>query len=189
MNLITTLELYAGGPGSGCRGPNCGRHEVRTGKLGEESGKKLLSQLAKEPRAVFLLGPNSMIYAANEEMGYSHDALQGHLLELGQKWAGTGGPYGIATGAIRVGSGLDKGKTGAYMSVGGRLTPQVADRMTQLVKGFRVKEYEVEWDKPGSIETVYHKGSGEQIIKAIQKGLSTAPGNKPFVEWGNRDKD
>ena len=25
MNLVSTLELYAGGPGSGCTGPNCGR--------------------------------------------------------------------------------------------------------------------------------------------------------------------
>lgn len=25
MNLATALEIYAGGPGSGCQGPNCGR--------------------------------------------------------------------------------------------------------------------------------------------------------------------
>jgi hypothetical protein len=25
MNLLDTLEVYAGGPGSGCQGPNCGR--------------------------------------------------------------------------------------------------------------------------------------------------------------------
>lgn len=25
MNLATTIEIYAGGPGSGCAGPNCGR--------------------------------------------------------------------------------------------------------------------------------------------------------------------
>ena len=28
MNLSVTLELQAGGPGSGCRGPNCGRPVV-----------------------------------------------------------------------------------------------------------------------------------------------------------------
>jgi len=26
--LATTIEVYAGGPGSGCQGPNCGRHKV-----------------------------------------------------------------------------------------------------------------------------------------------------------------
>jgi hypothetical protein len=28
MNLSTTLVIMAGGPGSGCNGPNCGRHKV-----------------------------------------------------------------------------------------------------------------------------------------------------------------
>lgn len=26
MRLASTIELQAGGPGSGCKGPNCGRH-------------------------------------------------------------------------------------------------------------------------------------------------------------------
>jgi len=29
MNLATTIELYAGGEGSGCQGPNCGRPKTR----------------------------------------------------------------------------------------------------------------------------------------------------------------
>jgi hypothetical protein len=28
MNLATTLTIYGGGPGSGCRGPNCGRPSI-----------------------------------------------------------------------------------------------------------------------------------------------------------------
>lgn len=38
MRLVSTIELYAGGPGSGCQGPNCGRPkstaEIREGVSG-----------------------------------------------------------------------------------------------------------------------------------------------------------
>lgn len=27
MNLATAIEIFGGGPGSGCQGPNCGRHK------------------------------------------------------------------------------------------------------------------------------------------------------------------
>lgn len=29
MNLLETISIFAGGPGSGCRGPNCGRPKLR----------------------------------------------------------------------------------------------------------------------------------------------------------------
>lgn len=38
MNLAQSIELYAGGPGSGCHGPNCGRPEG-PGLTGREGGR------------------------------------------------------------------------------------------------------------------------------------------------------
>ena len=32
-DLGTTISIYAGGPGSGCQGPNCGRHTVSIRKM------------------------------------------------------------------------------------------------------------------------------------------------------------
>jgi hypothetical protein len=49
MNLAAAIELSAGGPGSGCRGENCGRPKLSgQGKLGadeatlRETGQKVL---------------------------------------------------------------------------------------------------------------------------------------------------
>ena len=41
MNLKETLELYAGGPGSGCHGPNCGRPKGGAGSSMKDYGTKL----------------------------------------------------------------------------------------------------------------------------------------------------
>jgi ribosomal protein S18 acetylase RimI-like enzyme len=38
MNLFNTISLYAGGPGSGCRGPNCGRHRTAVDQLASKLG-------------------------------------------------------------------------------------------------------------------------------------------------------
>lgn len=35
MNLTETISMYAGGPGSGCRGPNCGKGFRKTGTSDE----------------------------------------------------------------------------------------------------------------------------------------------------------
>src|ERR1039457_3478906 len=33
MNLATSISIYAGGPGSGCTGPNCGRPAKKAGSV------------------------------------------------------------------------------------------------------------------------------------------------------------
>jgi hypothetical protein len=42
MNLADTISLYAGGPGSGCRGPNCGRKKVDP--VGNKGTVKLIKE-------------------------------------------------------------------------------------------------------------------------------------------------
>ena len=48
MRLASTVGLQAGGPGSGCKGPNCGRPH-------KEEAKRVLSVLNKIPGAEFKL--------------------------------------------------------------------------------------------------------------------------------------
>lgn len=38
MNLCTTIDLHAGGTGSGCRGSNCGRHPKYSQYVGRQGG-------------------------------------------------------------------------------------------------------------------------------------------------------
>jgi hypothetical protein len=47
MNLATTIEIHAGGPGSGCAGPNCGRPV--SGRQ-EQVATKIERELAKQDR-------------------------------------------------------------------------------------------------------------------------------------------
>jgi hypothetical protein len=51
MNLATTLSIYSGGQGSGCKGPNCGRpSEQAFGALKMPRGRQTLQRIDKELR-------------------------------------------------------------------------------------------------------------------------------------------
>ncbi len=51
MNLSTTIEIYAGGPGSGCKGPNCGRPKEQShGALTMPRGRQTMKRIDKELR-------------------------------------------------------------------------------------------------------------------------------------------
>lgn len=44
MNLQSTIEVYGGGPGSGCQGQNCGRLRSKTE---EKPSRKALGQMRR----------------------------------------------------------------------------------------------------------------------------------------------
>lgn len=52
MNLAATIEIYSGGPGSGCQGPNCGRpSEQSHGALKMPRGRQTLRRIDQELRS------------------------------------------------------------------------------------------------------------------------------------------
>jgi hypothetical protein len=48
MNLESTLEVYGGGPGSGCQGPNCGRHKGSGDVVYHVTHTKNVNKIKKE---------------------------------------------------------------------------------------------------------------------------------------------
>ena len=76
MNLLETIEIHAGGPGSGCQGPNCGRKHSQaemvkrgwahsqTDRPGDQS-KRYWARHAQLTRKA-----NAMLETLNKESGY-----------------------------------------------------------------------------------------------------------------------
>lgn len=56
MNLLTALDIYSGGPGSGCNGPNCGRPRFYISKknLGAKKVPGMVSLSDLRPGQKFL---------------------------------------------------------------------------------------------------------------------------------------
>lgn len=76
MRLASTLELQAGGPGSGCSGPNCGRPEVYHGTLGKLAGNIFKNGL--KPGGA-KLGSARVVWATKdleEALGYGISRVQ-----------------------------------------------------------------------------------------------------------------
>ncbi len=47
MNLALAIAIYGGGPGSGCRGPSCGR-PAGSGKSGKETKEEAIQRILRE---------------------------------------------------------------------------------------------------------------------------------------------
>lgn len=69
MNLQSTIELFAGGPGSGCKGPNCGRPSTG-GSLISRSGLGK-TELDIHPRTVTQVNKILSRIGVEERLAYT----------------------------------------------------------------------------------------------------------------------
>lgn len=100
MNLSTTIEIHAGGPGSGCRGDDCGRKPISLGPNGvhtKAGAEELVAFLnGNVPGAKFkVVGSVAKKGTSNHDLDITvkttadhqnlHDAMKKH----GFEWVGT----------------------------------------------------------------------------------------------------
>ena len=84
MNLATTIELYAGGQGSGCHGENCGRPKLASDKQ-EEKADTLLKehdQIKGHPRREAMWGVEKRRMASEFQWQSITKWQQGALQQL-----------------------------------------------------------------------------------------------------------
>lgn len=162
MNLQTTLSIYAGGPGSGCQGPNCGRPEGVHGDVREALTRWVTDEEAQPLNALVvklqegdLTDPavkslGSLAKQAQSEVGKGKDAVKLFRVELP-------GSESMRQGAVR-----------SYA-----LTEQAAKQYSSLLTGGKAKVSAV-WVKTNHI-VAYYKQSNAFAEQEQEVLVSTKP--------------
>lgn len=140
MNLLSLIDLQAGGPGSGCQGPNCGR--PATGQAKEQQ----LQQVAKKNELDMNRHRSLIERLWHEETFGNFHRLQAWAKASKSPWE----QAGKSTGGFVYKKKLGKGAGTVYMVVGeARMADFAHGRPTlQLQVYHKMKESDQTWTKP-----------------------------------------
>lgn len=110
MNLQTTIQIYAGGPGSGCEGPNCGRKSTGVHPELDRALDDWVTE--QDPRGLQKLVEG--VKKFKDEYSPAEKSLLEKMIQSREHYAGSGGHTTLyrVTGVPRTGQIGDTGRSG-----------------------------------------------------------------------------
>lgn len=194
---MENILLYAGGPGSGCKGPNCGRPHGFIGNI-DEGKIKGMAKLTPDPDEKgrtsdsFWVAPNGDVHKEADVVGpgfHEHWVLAKTLADADPKrfaWLkkasddasktekGFGWKYAFVGNAIKAGG------IRVYIASGGHadydagievhsLDRKTVNRIQTLVDSLPTDDFRVDWNNGSDGKSGSAEGNTKEIMRQVRK--------------------